>query len=180
MDRLSKPTAASLSKARPPAVAASTSTSRTTIAKTKAAPTTPKDKAIAREPATHTVALLGQNGSCVILEDNVIEAEVPSVSDTAEGVVLSDEGALSGDADPTLVSSPAAPKEETVVEEVQKDSTSGVGASEPVSNDLLEHKPTNDLEDIVNLLESAPLTKSESGNIPDDILEIPDEEERRQ
>lgn len=180
MDRLSKPTAASLSKARPPAVAASTSTSRTTIAKTKAAPTTPKDKAIAQEPATHIVALPGQNGSGVILEDNVIEAEVPSVSDTAEGVLLSDEGALSKDAEPTLVSSPAA---ETVVEEIQEDSTSGVSASEPGSNDLLEHKPTgtNDLEDIVNLLESAaPLTKSESGNIPDNILEIPDEEETRQ
>ena len=135
---------------------------------------------------THTVILLDQIGSGVIpaaMEDNVIEAEVPSVSDTAEGVVLSNEEALSEDADPTLVSSLAAPKEETVVEEIQEDSTSGVSASEPESNHLGEHKPTDDLQDIVNLLESAPLTKSESAmipDIPDDILEIPDEEERRQ
>ena len=186
MDRLSKPTAASLSKARPPAIAASTSTSRPTAAKTKAAPTTPKDKPIAQKPAAQIVAVPDQNGSGAIpaaLEDNVIEAEAsPPVSDTIDEVVLLDEGALSEDADPTLVFSlPAAPREEAVVEEPPEVFTS-VNASEPVAN-LEEHKLTNDLEDIVNLLESVPLAKSESATIPDmpdDILEIPDEDEKHQ
>ena len=158
VDRLSKPTAASLSKARPPAIAASTSTSRPTVAKTKA---TAKDKVpIIQKPATRTAASHDRNGSGVIpaaTEDN---------------------------ADSTLVSSlPAVPKEETVIKETHEDSTSGVSAFEPVANHLEEHKPTDELEDIVNLLESAPLAKSESviiPDIPDDILEIPDEEERRQ
>jgi hypothetical protein len=177
MDRLSKPTAASLSKARPPAVAAPTSASRSTVAKTKTASTTPRDKtSIAQKPATETVASPDQNGSGVV-PAALIEAEAP-VPDTAEEVGLIDEGE---NADPTLVpSSPAALKEETVVEEIHEDSTSGVSDFEPVGNHL-EHKPTDDLEDIVNLLESAPLTKSESAiipDIPDDILEIPDEEDK--
>jgi hypothetical protein len=188
MDRLSKPTAASLSKARLPAVAASTSTSRPTAAKTKAAPTTLKDKSIAQKPAAQIVAAPDQNGSDAIpaaMEDNVIEADAPPVPDTVEEVVLIDEGALSEDADPTLVfSSLAAPKEENVVNnEPHEDFTSGVSASEPIANHLEEHKPTDDLEDIVNLLESAPLAKSESATIPDlpdDILEIPDEDEKHQ
>lgn len=92
-----------------------------------------------------------------------------------------DEGALSEDVDPTLVSSsPAAPKEEAVVEAPHEDVKSGVSVSEP-SIPLEEHKLTDDLEDIVNLLESAPLAKSEPATIPDlpdDILEIPDEDEK--
>ena len=188
MDRLSKPTAASLSKARVPAIAASTSTSRPTAAKTKAAPTTPKDKSIVQKPAAQIAAVPDQNGSGAIpaaTEDNVIEAEAPLVPDTTDEVILIDEGAISEDADPTIVfSSPAAPKEEAVVEEPHKDFTSGV--SEPVVNHSEEHKPADDLEDIVNLLESAPLAKSEPATIPDmpdmpdDILEIPDEDEKHQ
>ena len=181
MDRLSKPTAASLSKARSPAVAAPTSVSRPTVAKTKTASTTPKDKTIAQKSATETVAPPDRNGSGVIpaaMQDNLIEAEAP-VPDTAEEVGLIDEGE---NADPTLVlSSPAALKEETVVKEIHEDSVSGVSDFEPVANHLEEHKPTDDLEDIVNLLESAPLTKSQSAiipDIPDDILEIPDEEDK--
>ena len=186
MDRLSKPTAASLSKARPPAIAASTSTSRPTAAKTKAAPTTPKDKSIAQKPAGQIAASPDRNGAGAIpaaVEDKVIDAEAPPpVLDTTEEVVLIDEGALSEDADPTLVSSsPAAPKEDAVVEVPHEDITSSVSASEPVAIHLGEHKPTDDLEDIVNLLESAPLAKSEPAtipNLPEDILEIPDEEEK--
>ena len=190
MDRLSKPTAASLSKARLPANAVSTSTSRLTAAKTKAAPTTPKDKSIAQKPAAQIVAAPDQNGSGAIpaaMDDNVIEAEAPPVPDTTEEVVLIDEGAISEDADPTIVfSSPAAPEEEAVVEEPHKNFTSSVSASELVANHSEEHKPTDDLEDIVNLLESAPLAKSEPATIPDmpdmpdDILEIPDEDEKHQ
>ena len=179
MDRLSKPTAASLSKARLPAVAASTSISRPTAAKTKAAPTTLKDKSIAQKPAAQ-IAAPDQNGSDAIpaaREENVIEADAPPVPNTIEEVVLNDEGALSEDADPTLVfSSLTAPKEEAIANEP-------VSASEPVENHLEEHKLTDDLEDIVNLLESAPLAKSESATIPDlpdDILEIPDEDEKHQ
>ena len=186
MDRLSKPTAASLSKARPPAIAASTSTSRPTAAKTKAAPTTPKDKSIAQKPAGQIAASPDRNGAGAIpaaVEDKVIDAEAPPpVLDTTEEVVLIDEGALSEDADPTLVSSsPAAPKEEAVVEVPHEDITSSVSASEPAAIHLGEHKPTDDLEDIVNLLESAPLARSEPAtipNLPEDILEIPDEEEK--
>ena len=183
MDRLSKPTAASLSKARPPAVAASTSTSRPTVVKTKAAPTTPKPK----ESAAQAVAAPDQNGSGTIPavpEDNVTEAEVPLVPETAE--VLADEGTPVEDTEPTLVSSLSTPPiETTVVEETNEDSTSGVSASDPVANHLEEHKPTDELEDIVNLLESAPLAKSEPATIipdiiPDDMLEIPDEEEKHQ
>jgi hypothetical protein len=179
MDRLSKPTAASLSKARPPAIAASPSTSRKTVAKTKVVPTTPKDKSIAQKPAAQIVAAPHQNGAGAIpaaMEDNFM---APLVPDTSEGVVLIDEGALSEDADPTLVSfSPAVPKEEAVVEVPHEDITSSVNASEPVAE---EHKLKDDLEDIVNLLESAPLAKSEPATIPDlpdDILEIPDEDEK--
>jgi len=186
MDRLSKPTAASLSKARPPAIAASTSTSRPTVAKAKAAPTTPKDKSIAQKPAAQVIAAApDQNGSGAIpaaMEDNVIEADAPPVPDTTEEVVLIDEGAQSEDTDPTLVfSSLAAPKEEeAVVEEPHEDFASGVSASEPEANHLEEHKRTDDLEDIVNLLESAPLANSEQETIPEipgDILEIPDEDQ---
>jgi hypothetical protein len=217
MDRLSKPTAASLSKARLPAIAASMSTSRPTAAKTKAAPTTPKDKSIAQKPAAQIVAAPDQNGSGAIpaaMEDNIIEADAPPVSDTIEEVILIDEGALSENADPTLVfSSLAAPKEEAVVKEPHEDFTSDASVSEPVANRLEEHKLTDDLEDIVNLLESAPLAKSEPANhleehkltddledivnllesaplaksepaaipdLPDDILEIPDEDEKHQ
>ena len=112
--------------------------------------------------------------------DNVIETETPPVPDAIKGVVLIDEGALSEDADPTLVSSPAAPKEEPVVEDVK---SGVVSASEPVAIHLEEHKLTDNLEDIVNLLESTSLTKSEPATIPDlpdDILEIPDEDEKHQ
>lgn len=111
------------------------------------------------------------------MEENVIDDKAPPIPETIE-VVLIDEGALSEDADPTLVSSsPAAPKEEAVVE-VPHEDTSG---SEPVAIHLEEHKITDDLEDIVNLLESAPLAKPEPAtipNLPDDILEIPDEDEK--
>jgi len=183
MDRLSKPTAASLSKARPPAIVASPSTSRPTLAKTKVAPTSSKD--IAQKPATQIVAAPDQNAVGVIpaaTEDNIIDAKAPPVPDTIEEAVLIDEGALSEDADPTLVSSPpAAPKEEAVVEVPHEVVTSGVSASEPVAIHLEEHKLKDDLEDIVNLLESAPLAKSEPATIPDlsdDILEIPDEDEK--
>ena len=110
-----------------------------------------------------------------------MDAGVPPVPGTIEEVVLIDEGALSEDADPTLVSSsPAVPKEKAVVEVPHEDS-SGVSATEPVAIHLEEQKVTNDLEDIVNLLESAPLAKSEPAtipNLPDDILEIPDEDEK--
>lgn len=184
MDRLSKPTAASLSKARTPAVP-STSTIRPIVAKTKAAPTTPKSKApIAQKPTAQTVAAPDQNGSGAIpaaMEDDVIEAGAP-VPVTPEAVVLVHEGALSN-ADPALVSSGVASKEESVAEETHEDSMSSDSASEPVANDLEELKATDELEDIVNLLESVPLAKSEPAiipDIPDDILEIPDEEERRQ
>ena len=184
MDRLSKPTAASLSKARSPAIAASPSTSRTTAAKTKVAPTTPKDRSITQKPAAQIVAAPHQNGADTIpsaTEVNVIDANAPPVPDVIEEVVLIDEGALSEDVDPTLVSSsPAAPKEEAVVEAPHEDVKSGVSVSEP-SIPLEEHKLTDDLEDIVNLLESAPLAKSEPATIPDlpdDILEIPDEDEK--
>ena len=175
MDRLSKPTAASLLKARPPAIAVSTSTSRPTAAKTKAAPTAPKDNSIAQKPAAQVVAASDQNGTGAIpaaTDDNVIEAKVPPVPDTTEEVVLIDEGALSEDADPTLVSSSPAAKKEAVVDVPHEDITSSVSASEPV--------PKDGLEDIVNLLESAPLAKAEPATIPlpDDILEIPDEEEK--
>ena len=176
MDRLSKPTAASLSKARAPVIASSTSTSRLTVVKTKVAPTTPKFKQPnAQQPAAQTVAAPDQNGFGAIpigMEGIVIKAEAPPVIDTTEGAVLVDEGALSEDADPTLVSSsPAALKEESVVEDTDKDSTSGISASEPGTHDELEH--------IVNLLESVPVGKSEPAlipEIPDDILDIPDEE----
>ena len=182
MDRLSKPTAASLLKARPPAIAASTSTSRPTTAKTKA-PTTPKDKSIAQKPAAQVVADQNGSGAIPAAMDSIVEAETPPVPDTIK-VVLIDEGALSEDADPTLVSSsPAAPKDEPVVEEPHDDFKSGVSASEPVVIHLEEHKLTDDLEDLVNLLESAPLAKSEPATIPDlpdDILEIPDEDEKHQ
>ena len=184
MDRLSKPTAASLSKARSPAIAASPSTKRPTTAKTKVASTTPKDKSIAQKPAAQIVATPHQNGTDATpaaIEVNVIDTKAPPVPDTIEEAVLIDEGALSEDVDPTLVSfSPAAPKEEAVVDVPHEDVTSGVSASEPAIH-LEEHKHTDDLEDIVNLLESAPLAKSEPATIPDlpdDILEIPDEDEK--
>jgi len=122
------------------------------------------------------------------LEDNVTEAEVPLVLDTAEAILI-DEGALAEDAEPTLVSSLSTPPTETIVveethEETHKDSA-GVSASEPVADHLEEHKPIDELENIVNLLESVPLVKSEPATIipdiiPDDMLEIPDEEEKHQ
>lgn len=172
MDRLSKPTAASLSKARSSAVAASTSTSRPTVAKPKAA--TKSKETIAQKPAAQTVAAPDQNGSAAIpaaipaaMMDNIIEAEA--------------KGVLSEDADPTLVSSsPAAPEEPVVGETRDEDSSSAVSAS--VANQLGEPKPTDELEDMVNLLESAPLAKPETAiipDIPDDILEIPDETETK-
>ena len=182
MDRLSKPTAASLSKARTPVVAASTSTSRPTVAKTKTTPTTTKSKEpIAQKPAAQTVvAAPDQNGSSTIpaaTEDNAIEAEAPPVSDTVGEVVLVDEEALSEDADPTPISPLLAAPEESVVEDEYPTS-----APEPVANNLDEHKPTDELEAIVNLLESVPVVKSEPAiipDIPDDILEIPDEDKRQ-
>lgn len=187
MDRLSKPTAAS--QARMAAAAPVTpprgpaATSRTPAAKPKA--TTP---ASSKKPAKKEPVLPLVTGEAV-----------PSAPKSRQGSDAGDKSEIVNFPGPGSPTAGVESKSEQVQDEVitvpVKDETDNTGSGDNEATPTFEitevtapdeEKPTatndtkNDLEDIVNLLESVSIAKpvNDTITIPDEILEIPDEDDK--
>ncbi|KIM39746.1 hypothetical protein M413DRAFT_446653 [Hebeloma cylindrosporum] len=188
MDRLSKPTAASQARmaaaapVTPPRGAAATS--RTPAAKPKA--TTP---ASSKKPARKEPVLPLVTGEAV-----------PSAPKSRQGSDAGDKSEIvdfPGPGSPTAgVEAKSEQVQDEVITEPVKDETGNTGSGDNEAAPIFEitevttapdeEKPTatndtkNDLEDIVNLLESVPIAKpvNDTITIPDEILEIPDEDDK--
>ncbi|KAJ3510086.1 hypothetical protein NLJ89_g4874 [Agrocybe chaxingu] len=217
MDRLSKPTAASLSKRatpvtpassyRPAAASPRVSTIKPRVPSTgsKAKKDSAVPKAATGAAVAATVATIGAAVAVLGVEEQVKEAGRPeesvenghgadsttesagSVQDVAEEAhdAQQEEGEISvvspgpednpnddasgssEDNEATPLSPSPAPAEEAAEEAITEDTT-----QEPIQ----ERK--DDLEDIVNLLESVSLKPAAPSDISDGILEIPDEDEK--
>lgn len=209
IDRLSKPTAASQARmaaaaanAPRPAVAAP----RVAASKSKTAPAAskPRKDATASRAAAATagaVAAVATGLATVTVEEQVsaqaeVEGNGESTENTQPAEVLDTEVEVANGA-AEEVEADAKGADQVEVEEgrhsVEEQESAPrspeiEAALEPEATDRectadtpVEHDSKDDLEDIVNLLQSVTITKppvDTPADIPDDILEIPDEEEK--
>lgn len=201
-ERLSKPTAASLSKARIPPVTASPRPSIGVTPIKKAATSAPASKAtslkkVASSPAVKkttssvaptkgkaTAAAVGGAGvaaaAAATKDEGAPPAEEPHLDEPAEGSAGTPEGASSEE--PAVTEQE--PEEPESTNEAEEEGSAEPQEPEPVSSNGV--KVGGDLEDLVNMLEFVPPSKllasgEENGSAkivrPEDVTgEIPDEE----
>lgn len=200
MDRLSKPTAAS--QARMAAAAPATpprgvaATSRTPTAKPKATTPASSKKLAKKEPVLPPVTA-EIDGSAVAVSGAVKSRQGSDVGDKSENVDFTGSGSPT-----TIVEAKSEQvQDEVLTEPVKEEETDNTGfedneamPSSPIFGPteiteviaLGEEEPTatndtkDDLEDIVNLLESVSIAKplNDTLTMPDEILEIPDEDDK--
>jgi mannitol-1-phosphate/altronate dehydrogenase len=209
MDRLSKPTAASQARmaAAAPAtpVRGTAATSRTTTMKPKAttaaSPKNPTKKEAVLPPAATTAAVVGVVASAIEtfgqnsnvgdksetvdpaeseLQEAATEAQSQSQFESEQKLqeistdLMEEETGSGGSADNEATATSSAPAFESTE----------LGITEVPASDEKEptavHDTKDDLEDIVNLLESVSIAKPSNDVIiiPDEILEIPDEDDK--
>lgn len=199
MDRLSKPTAAS--QARMAAAAPATpprgvaATSRTPAAKPKATTPASSKKLPKKEPVLPPVTV-EMDDSAVSVSGAAKSRQGSDIGDKSENVDFTGSGSPT-----TVVEAKSEQVQDEVLTEPMKEETDNTGFGDneaiPISptfepTEITEvtapgeeestatHDTKDDLEDIVNLLESVSIAKplNDTLTIPDEILEIPDEDDK--
>jgi hypothetical protein len=199
MDRLSKPTAAS--QARMAAAAPATpprgvaTTSRTTAAKLKATTPASSKKLAKKEPVLPPVTA-EIDDSALAVSGAVKSQQGSDVGDKSENVDFTGSGSPT-----SILEAKSEQVQDEVLTESVKEETDNTGFEDneampssptfepteitevtaPVEGEpTATHDTKDDLEDIVNLLESVSIAKplNDTLTIPDEILEIPDEDDK--